>query len=176
MRSLELNLIVIPLANLAIGWVYRRQYQGGGPPRALLVGIHGAAVAAIIVVYWILCAESYRPTPWRYPGWLLFAGGAFLFWYAAFVHPVSLVPDETRGVTNGGPYRRIRHPIYAGGLLGAFGLLLVSPTWRVALAWAVLFGSLWVLMLAEERELRGRLGAAYEDYCRRTWRLIPGVF
>ena len=35
---------------------------------------------------------------------------------------------------------------------------------------------LLVMVFAEERECLDYFGAAYADYMRRTWRIIPGVF
>jgi protein-S-isoprenylcysteine O-methyltransferase Ste14 len=72
-----------------------------------------------------------------------------------------------------GPYGYIRHPMYAGGLTAALGLLAVSLSREVLVAWLVLGASLWCLVEIEERELRQRLGSNYESYSRKTKRLIP---
>jgi protein-S-isoprenylcysteine O-methyltransferase Ste14 len=72
-----------------------------------------------------------------------------------------------------GIYARIRHPRYAGSFLAVVGACLLGGThvaWIVGASWTVLMlAAIW----AEERELRERFGASYEDYCRRVPRFIP---
>jgi len=74
-----------------------------------------------------------------------------------------------------GIYARIRHPRYTGSFLAIIGASLLAGTrmlWLVAFAWAVLMRvAIWL----EERELRSRFGAAYEEYCRRVPRFIPAL-
>jgi protein-S-isoprenylcysteine O-methyltransferase Ste14 len=74
-----------------------------------------------------------------------------------------------------GIYGRIRHPRYAGSFLALMGACLLAGTraaWIVAAAWTVL---MLAAILMEERELRARFGASYEDYCRRVPRFIPAI-
>jgi protein-S-isoprenylcysteine O-methyltransferase Ste14 len=72
-----------------------------------------------------------------------------------------------------GIYGRIRHPRYAGSFLALVGACLLAGThaaWIVAAVWTAL---MLAAILMEERELRARFGASYEDYCRRVPRFIP---
>ncbi len=83
----------------------------------------------------------------------------------------GIVPAD-RGLVQHGPYRYVRHPIYAFEALFFLGFFTAVPTLRsviITAAWAVL----QVLrILREERILRG-----YEEYKRRVpWRLLPGVW
>ena len=81
--------------------------------------------------------------------------------------------------THTGDYRhlrRIRNPSY-------LGLLVTSLGWALAFRSGVgvlLTTSLLVLVArirAEEQLLRTKtLGAEYEAYCARTWRLVPGIY
>ena len=78
-------------------------------------------------------------------------------------------------LVTGGPYRRIRHPMYTSLLLG-MGALVVADArpWRIALLVALLV----VLMLKAARE-EEYLRAAFPDYAAyasRTWRLVPFVY
>ena len=73
-----------------------------------------------------------------------------------------------------GPYRIVRHPIYAGmlGLLLATGLGL--STWPALGGGALLFVlGTWTRMATEERLLRGIFSSAYDQYARRVPALIP---
>src|SRR2546421_702694 len=55
---------------------------------------------------------------------------------------------------------------------GLPSLILVAPSWQVVVVWAILFLSLWALMLVEERELLMRFGEKYRAYCIQTKRII----
>lgn len=165
----------MPVAALVIGLVYRVQYRSGRVLKIALVALHGLSVAAIVFVYFWLCFEHRIDTIWKYVGWPVFGTGALLFWYAAFRHKASLVPQEGYPPYFEGPYRYVRHPIYSGGLLGAAGLLLIVPTWQVLVVWVLLFVSLWFLLIDEEGELRDRYGNDYISYSQRTKKLIPWV-
>lgn len=87
---------------------------------------------------------------------------------------MGLVPGH-RGLRLRGPYRFVRHPMYAGYLLSHIGWLLLHPTlWNLGV-----FGVCYALqiprLLMEERLLS--LDADYRDYQAQVrFRLIPGVF
>jgi protein-S-isoprenylcysteine O-methyltransferase Ste14 len=78
-------------------------------------------------------------------------------------------------LVTGGPYRWIRHPMYASVLLGVGALVYADPRpWRVML----LVSLLLVLMTKAARE-EAYLRAAfpeYSAYASRTWRLVPFVY
>src|SRR5262245_19489673 len=75
-----------------------------------------------------------------------------------------------------GPYRHVRHPSYLGMMLGLVGWALVFRS-SVGVAAAALGLPLLALRIdSEEALLAAHFGAAYADYRRRTWRLVPGVY
>lgn len=74
-----------------------------------------------------------------------------------------------------GPYRRIRHPIYAGLLLLFLGNAILVGDWRGLLAVAIVFASFWRKLRLEERWLGQHFGAPYLAYVQRTKALIPGI-
>ncbi|MBD0292966.1 MAG: isoprenylcysteine carboxylmethyltransferase family protein [Jiangellaceae bacterium] len=72
-----------------------------------------------------------------------------------------------------GPYAAVRHPIYAGLLLGAGGMALLRARREPLLAVAVLAGVLHVKARYEEGLLRARFGAAYDAYAAHVPRFVP---
>jgi protein-S-isoprenylcysteine O-methyltransferase Ste14 len=74
-----------------------------------------------------------------------------------------------------GPYRWVRHPIYTGLLAALAGSAIAQDLWTSALAWALIFVALWFKLRREEAWMRETFGEAYERYCGRTARLVPGI-
>lgn len=79
------------------------------------------------------------------------------------------------GLVTRGPYRFIRHPIYAAACLFSVAGALAHPSWRAALFLALVFGGALARMLAEERLVVIEY-PEYADYARRTHRMLPFVF
>ncbi len=80
-----------------------------------------------------------------------------------------------RGVKTSGPYRIVRHPIYASHTLTLLGFAVANLWWgNVVIVALVLTGQLF-RMVAEERVLTAT--DEYRAYAREVrWRLVPGVF
>lgn len=80
-----------------------------------------------------------------------------------------------RGLKLEGPYRFVRHPMYAGYLLSHTAFLAMNPTlWNLAV-YGVSYGSQVCRLLAEERFLANDPDyRAYSEVVR--FRLIPGIF
>jgi protein-S-isoprenylcysteine O-methyltransferase Ste14 len=74
-----------------------------------------------------------------------------------------------------GPYRWVRHPIYAGLLMMFAGTALAVGEWRAALAVAVAAGAFWRKLRLEGAVMRRQFGDAYVRYAARTRALIPFV-
>jgi protein-S-isoprenylcysteine O-methyltransferase Ste14 len=77
------------------------------------------------------------------------------------------------GIETGGIYGVIRHPRYTGSFLAILGACCLAGNrvmWSVAGIWLVLT---LVAIAMEERELSGRFGVEYTEYCRRIPRFLP---
>jgi protein-S-isoprenylcysteine O-methyltransferase Ste14 len=84
------------------------------------------------------------------------------------------VPAD-RGLKLTGPYRLVRHPMYAGYLLGHVAFLLVSCTAWNAVVYAVSYSLQIPRLLSEERLLAE--DPRYRAYRTEVkFRLIPGIF
>jgi protein-S-isoprenylcysteine O-methyltransferase Ste14 len=90
--------------------------------------------------------------------------------------PIVAVQRDHRVIATG-PYRLVRHPMYAAGLLTDLGICLALAN---AFSFAVLLpASAYAYARridAEERLLAEQLGDEYRDYVRSTKRLIPFVW
>ena len=72
-----------------------------------------------------------------------------------------------------GIYSRMRHPRYVQVILYFWGYALIAnypAAYAVAALW---LPGVYVIARLEEKELRDRYGAAYEEYCRRVPRFLP---
>lgn len=95
------------------------------------------------------------------------------FWLIAAAWKVLWASARTGTLATSGPYARLRHPQYAGFLAVMIGFLLQWPTIPTLVMFPVLVGMYRRLAVAEERDVQRRFGAAWDDYARRTPRLIP---
>ena len=88
----------------------------------------------------------------------------------------SVAVAASQQVVEDGPYRLIRHPSYTGLLIMFLGFGLSSANWLslLALIGCVLIGISYRIHV-EERVLQEHLGQRYQEYMRRTKRLIPFV-
>ncbi len=114
-------------------------------------------------------------------GLVLFAAGWTVIALAlrenAFAAPI-VKHQEERGqvVVQSGPYRLVRHPMYAGAIPLTIGMPLWLGSYAGALLAAIPIGTLMLRVLAEERLLRDAL-PGYGEYARKVrWRLIPHVW
>lgn len=76
-----------------------------------------------------------------------------------------------------GLYRRVRHPSYLGALVAFLGFSMALGNWLSIVS--IMFISVCVYVFRiheEEAALRAAFGAAYSEYCRRTHRLLPGLY
>jgi protein-S-isoprenylcysteine O-methyltransferase Ste14 len=91
-----------------------------------------------------------------------------MFWLG---RSFSITPDD-RGMVTLGPYRFIRHPMYAGELLSFMGICIASPSLHNWLITAAVLLLLIVRIQAEESVLSG-----YDSYKSDVrWRLVPYVW
>lgn len=117
----------------------------------------------------------------RHPLLLLVEGSGFALaaWtmFAMLPRAFNIVPDVRVGnpLVQHGPYRWIRHPMYASLLLITLPLVIQAPSlWRWLL-WAGLLVDLLVKLRYEER-LLGAHYPEYANYRQQTKRLIPFLF
>jgi protein-S-isoprenylcysteine O-methyltransferase Ste14 len=84
-------------------------------------------------------------------------------------------PTDTAELVEQGPYAIVRHPIYSGLILGAFGWALFLHAW-LTLFFAVALFALFDLKSRREEQWLCERFPEYAEYQRRVKRLIPWVY
>jgi protein-S-isoprenylcysteine O-methyltransferase Ste14 len=84
-------------------------------------------------------------------------------------------PKEGATLIQTGPYAVVRHPMYGGGLVLAFGWALLVHSWLTVGYVIVLFVFLDLKSRREESWLKEKF-PAYGDYQQRVRKLIPFVY
>ena len=110
----------------------------------------------------IVAVAVARPTweSWRLGLGIAALGEAFRVWAAGHL-------EKGREVTRSGPYRLMRHPLYAGSSVLALGIVLAarSPL-LAALAVVYMVTTIGAAVVTEEALLRRNFGDQYERYAR----------
>ena len=135
--------------------------------QALLLALYGLALAFGASASWGV---------WRWLGAPLVAIGAWVGLAALRMHGRKLTPlpepNPALGLQRTGVYAVIRHPMYTGLLLSAFGLaiLLQKP---LAIVGATALTAFFNLKAREEERLLQPNYPEYADYQRATGRFLP---
>ena len=104
-----------------------------------------------------------------------FAAIFLVFRENSFASGAIEIADDQRLVSTG-PYRVVRHPMYAGAIVLIAGIPLALGSYGGLLLCIPLAAAIVVRLLDEERYLRRHL-PGYVDYVQRTrYRLAPGIF
>jgi protein-S-isoprenylcysteine O-methyltransferase Ste14 len=146
-------------------------------------------VVMIVFIGWIvLIGLDARRFAWSHvPVWVQVIGailiplGMFLvaqvFRFNTFAAPqVRIQTARAQHVITDGPYRIVRHPMYAASILYLLGVpLLLGSWWGVAVV-PLMVAGLVPRVVGEERMLRREL-AGYDAYAKRVrYRLLPGIW
>lgn len=86
----------------------------------------------------------------------------------------SIAPQARKLVVSG-PYRLVRHPLYAAEEVAVVGVLL-QCAWYAALPFLIVHLGLQIRRMIYEESLLRTVFPDYGAYARRTARLIPGVW
>jgi len=110
---------------------------------------------------------------------LAILGMGVIFWsgltLGRLYSPEVTIQKNHRLITDG-PYRSIRHPRYLDGMLQGIGLSLLFRSW-IGIVLTFLFIVIVSFRIKDEEALMGReFGEEWESYCKKSWRLIPGIF
>lgn len=79
------------------------------------------------------------------------------------------------GLVTTGPYKYLRHPIYAAAIYLGWSCLIAFPQWIVVLGAMLITVGLFIRILLEEREVV-KVYPEYAEYSKQAKRIIPFVF
>jgi len=103
-------------------------------------------------------------------GIVALVGEMFRVWAAGHL-------EKGREVTQSGPYRVVRHPLYLGTAIVGAGVAVASANGAAALLVAIYLGStLTAAIQTEEAAMRTAFGDQYEDYLRSRARPLARGF
>jgi protein-S-isoprenylcysteine O-methyltransferase Ste14 len=141
-----------------------------------MAGAVAYALLAIPLAFLVLTRRFFSPLPvviaLQVAGLLLVVWARLTFGMRSF-HVGSNATHG--GLVTTGPYRYVRHPIYAGVLLILAGVLVGHHDVHALIAVGCAAAALAVRIVAEERAVV-RTYPAYASYAQRTKRLIPWLF
>ena len=105
------------------------------------------------------------------------AGAALRVWGTAYLSGSVMRDPVMRGdrLVAGGPYRRLRNPLYTGTFLFSVGVSILMPPSGALFFLCALALFQRFLIAGEESFLLVRLGSAYGEYLRRVPRLMPSL-
>ncbi len=138
------------------------------------VTLHVSIVSTNIIFYFLLISRDFNPVNVivRACGILLFIAGIFfIFWGMYSLRKAVFVPGNKFVISS--PYRFVRHPMYFGGVIGAFGLAVFAGSLLCILYSFVLAAVLSHIADAEEEGLRAKFGKEYADYAKKVPKLFP---
>jgi protein-S-isoprenylcysteine O-methyltransferase Ste14 len=147
------------------------------------------AIANVFFLAWLVLMplDAARFHWSQMPGWLQVLGAALLlcsfylffltFRENAYLSPaVRVQTDRGQTVVSTGPYRYVRHPMYATAIIFFVGTTLLLGSWYGLLLGLVIVVGVAIRAVQEERTLRAEL-PGYEAYMAQVkYRLIPYVW
>jgi protein-S-isoprenylcysteine O-methyltransferase Ste14 len=144
------------------------------PPLLLLAAV---IAASLVGRRWPLTWPGLDDTAARIVGLGIGIGGIVLaIWSIWTLYRARTTVRPDRGASSlvtWGPYRRLRNPIYVADVMLLLGAAEVTKNiWFAILAVGFVGAVTWLAILPEERHLKARFGAAWEDYAARSRRWI----
>jgi protein-S-isoprenylcysteine O-methyltransferase Ste14 len=136
-------------------------------------------VPILYVAFGFPASLNYRFQPWL--GWIGLVVELMFLWLFYASHrqlgknwSVTLEIRNEHKLVTGGLYRWVRHPMYLSFWLWSIAQFCLLPNWVAGLSGLVGVGILYFSRVGhEEQMMRNAFGSSYDDYARRTGRIIP---
>lgn len=149
----------------------------------LLIAFFGMGLVPILfylLTFWLdSFSLPFLPVVRWFGAGLIVAGNLLFVWsHRALGRNWSPFLEIRKGHTlvTKGPYRFIRHPMYAAIFLIGIGVSLLSANWIVALSYMLPAISLYLIRISDEEKMMiEQFGDEYVKYIKKTGRLIPNL-
>lgn len=184
------------LAYVALGLMMHGIWRGTRQQAGRTIGFNGGWLRSgwfyllASGIFFYISSLGWKPLPWTisgsYRGWLIAIGSVFYFAGMAFVLWGRLALGKYYFVSTGfgvqlfeghqlvtrGPYAIVRHPMYSGLILAAFGSVWLFFTWTT-LIYAIFAPLILLRAHREELALAAEFGDTWQAYCTRTPAFVP---
>lgn len=92
------------------------------------------------------------------------------------MYSTHVTVQEHHYLVTSGLYHWIRHPRYLGVILMAIGSAILFRSWPMLVICLPLIAILLIRIKDEEEVLQKEFKEEWDDYCKRSWRLIPYIY
>lgn len=126
--------------------------------------------------HWHLLPSLERPSAQAFGLLLYLVVALWMRWTQRYLGTAFADKSPRPTLMQSGPFRRIRHPYYAGAMVEKIAVALVFASavgWLLVVPWGIL---LLRQVRLEEVHLHRLFGREYEAYARQTARLVPGIY
>ncbi len=184
--------LFVLLSSVVISGYYRKRARRSGDviPRrveglmALFLRMAMALLVAVSFLAYVFAPTRLSWSAWGLPLWLRATGAAiavvclpairWMFLSIGDNISETILTKRTHQLVTHGPYRWIRHPLYAFALLELFSLALLADNWFLFSFPCIAFAVFRLIVIPrEEANLIKVFGKEYEDYRHRTGALVP---
>lgn len=174
------------------GILRTRQLTGRNPVIIFRTGSPEEVIA--LVAFWLFPLALIASTLWRemrlfrllfdapalrLVGVVALLGGVLLQYVALVTlgraFTIGLDPDQQKHLIRHGPYRYVRHPIYAAFIGFFIGAWLLQPNLFFSLAAPIAVWRITLQARREEQLLLTKFGNEYRDYIHSTRRFVPRI-
>jgi protein-S-isoprenylcysteine O-methyltransferase Ste14 len=193
----------IPAIGASVGWTWTLGNEARRLCLAIALSIYFARLLFTQFVFlkravswsevgmiapWVLCiylllslaggTNPNHPGPFCAIGVLLFLLGSWMNSYAEYARNKWKQLAENRGrLYTLGLFRYSRHPNYLGDLISFSGLCLIAGRWiTVVVPFMMLSGFVFANIPMLDAHLHDHYGTGFDEYAKRTRKLIPFVY
>jgi protein-S-isoprenylcysteine O-methyltransferase Ste14 len=144
-----------------------------------LAGLAGTAGLIAYLIDPAYMAWAAVPLPvwlrWTGVGLALIAGSLLVWMFRTLGRNLTdtVVTRKQHTLVTTGPYRWVRHPMYASAALAIVGNPLVAANWYLFVAGCLALLLLVIRTRKEEQNLIAKFGDDYRNYMQRTGQFVP---